>query len=138
MRVRKKSKWVTIVVPCPNCGCDCDVRLGGDDDAVAESSDSDSEHTSKRPRLERLEPNSHLEPSSEPDSEPEVNPVSEPDLGSELGFEPGFDSDPDPYTNSDEELVPTQTPPATHVERFFAKRPSFKYSSSQSIMAEFY
>ncbi|KAH7318025.1 hypothetical protein B0J17DRAFT_686607 [Rhizoctonia solani] len=150
MRPRKKSKWVTIVVPCPNCGCGCDVKLGGDDDAVSVSSGSDSEHTSKRPRLESPEPNPHIDPSSEPEPEPlpsyepepepEPEPSSEPDFSFDLGFEPPSDSDPDPYTNCDEESDPTQIPAATHVERFFANcaSSSFNFNSSQPIMAEFY
>ncbi|CAE6509048.1 unnamed protein product [Rhizoctonia solani] len=126
MRTRKKSKWVTIVVPCPNCGCGCDVRLGGNDDAASVLSDSDSEHAAKRPRLSTPDPSSDFEPEPEPDPDPEPDP------------EPHFDSDPDPYANSDEELDPTQAPPSTHVERFFAKYPLFKYNPSQHIMAEFY
>ncbi|KAJ1309453.1 hypothetical protein OPQ81_006229 [Rhizoctonia solani] len=124
MRARKKSKWLTIVVPCPNCGCGCDVELGGDNDSTTVSSDSDSEHTAKRPRFDTrgLVPNS--KPVLDSDSEPE----------------PSFDPDPDPdsYSNSDGELDSTRTPPLTHVERFFAKYPSYKYNPSQHIMAEFY
>ncbi|CUA74722.1 hypothetical protein RSOLAG22IIIB_11436 [Rhizoctonia solani] len=142
MKIRKKSKWATIVVPCPNCGCDCDVELGINSTTVADL--PDSEPVTKRRRLDaperKLEPdlepefNLHLEPNPNPDSSAGHDAIPDPSSDPE----PHLDSEPDPYAISDEELDPAQTPEATHVERFFAKCPSFNYNSSQHIMAEFY
>ncbi|CAE7191958.1 unnamed protein product [Rhizoctonia solani] len=134
MRVRKKSKWATIVMPCPNCGCACDVELGKNDDTEV----SDSEHPTKRPRLDAPEP--EPEPRSEPEADfiqiVDNDPVSDADSSTAPERHPN--SDPDPYALSDDELDPTQPPPATHVQRFFAKCPSFNYNDCQHIMAEFY
>ncbi|CUA75773.1 hypothetical protein RSOLAG22IIIB_11991 [Rhizoctonia solani] len=144
MKIRKKSKWATIVVPCPNCGCDCDVELGSNSTTTADV--PDSEPATKRRRLDapkpKLEPdlepelNLHLEPNPNPNPDSSPGHDANPDPSSDP--EPHLDSEPDPYAISDEELDPTQTPEATHVERFFAKCPSFNYNSSQHIMAEFY
>ncbi|CAE6336557.1 unnamed protein product [Rhizoctonia solani] len=144
MRIRKRSKWVAVVIPCPNCGCGCDVKLGGDDDDEAVrvpiscldfmlilefmqatvSSASDSEHTAKRPRRDTSEPESESESDLDLDGHPDLDTRS--------------DSEPDPYANFNDELDPTQTPPKTHVETFFAKHRPFKFNNSQPIMAEFY
>ncbi|EUC59434.1 tyrosinase tyrosinase: common central domain protein [Rhizoctonia solani AG-3 Rhs1AP] len=116
---------------------DCDVELSNN---AAEG--SDSERATKRPRIDIPEPEPEPNPSTASNTEPNTQPsstyVPDPDPSSESGLEPPSNSDPDPYATSDEEPDSTQTQPTTHVERFFAKCPSFHYNSSQHIMAEFY